>query len=271
MNEAGLIVEVMWLQGTQYPRRDERPALRELGWVQYQLDNFERVDQVVASDAKIRITTDSTPIHFLVCDQEGNAAVIEFLEGKMVAHKGETLPFTALANNTYDQSLRYLEGLKGFGGDKALSSDSMASLDRFSRAVCRIKEYDKETCGDAVDYAFGILKNVSQGNATQWSIVYDVNDLTIQFKTRKSPTVKSMNLKDFDFSCETPCRVLDIDWDRGGNVLACFENYTMEINKKLVFESWKNTAFLKDTSDLLLTLIAGYPDTIKPANKDEVP
>ena len=42
-------------------------------------------------------------------------------------------------------------------------------------------------------------------------------------------------------------------------------HYSLEINHKLIFESWKKTSFLKDTPDVILNLIAVYPDTIKPA------
>ena len=34
MNEAGLVVELMWLDGTAYPAEDSRPALNELQWIQ---------------------------------------------------------------------------------------------------------------------------------------------------------------------------------------------------------------------------------------------
>ena len=43
MNENGLVVEVMWLSGSRFPDSDSRPALGELPWVQYQLDNFSTV------------------------------------------------------------------------------------------------------------------------------------------------------------------------------------------------------------------------------------
>jgi len=36
MNEAGLVIEIMWLTQTEYPHSDRRPALRELQWAQYQ-------------------------------------------------------------------------------------------------------------------------------------------------------------------------------------------------------------------------------------------
>ena len=42
MNEKGLVVELMWLDGTIYPQPDERPAIGVLQWIQYQLDNMLR-------------------------------------------------------------------------------------------------------------------------------------------------------------------------------------------------------------------------------------
>jgi len=44
MNEKGLVIELMWLSETQYPRADERPSLSVLQWIQYQLDNHSTVE-----------------------------------------------------------------------------------------------------------------------------------------------------------------------------------------------------------------------------------
>jgi len=46
MNEAGLIVETMVLEDTQYPSPDSRPEVETLQWVQYQLDNFSTIEAV---------------------------------------------------------------------------------------------------------------------------------------------------------------------------------------------------------------------------------
>src|SRR3954468_15291265 len=71
MNEKGLVVELMWLSESKYPERDQRPGLSVLQWIQYQLDNFNSVDEVIASDKKIRIYSSGTPIHFLAADASG--------------------------------------------------------------------------------------------------------------------------------------------------------------------------------------------------------
>lgn len=103
MNEAGLMISTMELGQTENPRPDERPPLASAYWVQYQLDNCGSVEEVLASDSQVRIA--DTVDHYLVCDWSGNCAVIEFLEGKMVYHSGESLPVKALTNNGYQDSV----------------------------------------------------------------------------------------------------------------------------------------------------------------------
>ena len=87
MNEKGLVVELMWLDGTTYPQPDERPSIGVLQWIQYQLDNHASVEEVINSDSKLRITSKGTPLHYLVADADGRAATIEFLNGKLNVHR----------------------------------------------------------------------------------------------------------------------------------------------------------------------------------------
>lgn len=56
INETGLVVELMSLEATKYPTPDSRSTLGGLQWIQYQLDNFSKVEQVIVSDSQIRIT-----------------------------------------------------------------------------------------------------------------------------------------------------------------------------------------------------------------------
>jgi choloylglycine hydrolase len=101
MNEAGLIISTMYLPETKTPVPDQRPPLNAGFWVQYQLDNYATVAEVIASDSCVRIKTTD---HYLVCDKNGNCAVIEFMDRKMVYHTGRDLPVNVLTNGR--QSLR---------------------------------------------------------------------------------------------------------------------------------------------------------------------
>ncbi len=105
MNEAGLMVSTMAVPESRGPRADGRPSFQGPFWMQYHLDNHSTVDQVIASDADIRLVKSAVD-HYLVCDRSGTCAAIEFLDGKPVYHTGESLPVKALTNSTYEQSIR---------------------------------------------------------------------------------------------------------------------------------------------------------------------
>jgi len=152
MNETGLVIELMWLSESEYPLKDNRPGFNVLQWIQYQLDNFSSVDEVLATDKKVRIVSTGTPQHYLVADSKGNVATIEVLNGKMVVHKGGHLPYPVLANSTYEASAKAYKNKE--------SKDN--SLNRFANACTMVQQYQQTTIKKPlVDYSFDILNKVS--------------------------------------------------------------------------------------------------------------
>ncbi len=281
MNEAGLVVEQMWLDATEYPEPDSRPVVGELQWIQYQLDNFSSVAEVIASDSLVRICSGGATLHYLVCDREGNAATIEFIEGRMIAHTGEELPARVLTNSTYAECLGYLKQHVGFGGGTPMP-DSRASEDRFVRAAAAVKNYNSEVPSDVaiedaiiepVDYAFQTLESVAQGDATRWSIVYDIPEGRIHFRTLVGPDIKTVRLDDFDFGCESPVKVLDIHSEAAGSVSADFVDYTTAANRKLVeatFEQYTEAGlFGQMPGEETIDRFANYPETLPCAHPED--
>ena len=183
INEAGLVVEHMMLEGSQYPS-DSRPDLTELQWIQYQLDCSASVEEVLASDQRVRIQSSSTPLHFLVADRTGRRAVIEFLGGQMVCHTDSDLPVAALTNNTYDDSIAYA------GTTSPERADHVSSLGRFVQVVASVRNFTRSPAPDPISYAFSALANVNQPNWTRWSIVYDIGNLSAYFRTLPAPWIK---------------------------------------------------------------------------------
>jgi len=227
MNEKGLVVELMWLDETKYPSSDNRPAVGVLQWIQYQLDNSATIDEVIATDKKLRISaTGTTPLHYLIADAKGNVATIEFLNGKMVVHKGNDLIVPVLTNNNYDESV---------SAYKNSSANGNNSLERFSQACNMIKQFK---AGDnnkpLVDFAFDILGEVAQGNFTKWSIVYDITNKSIQFKTNRFREIKTVNFSSFDFSCTSTAKVWDMNQSGNGIINSLFDNFAPAINKRIV-------------------------------------
>lgn len=272
INEAGLIVEIMWLDETKYPAADERAAIGELQWIQYQLDNCSSVNEVIKSDAVIRISR-ANPVHYLVGDRHGKVVTIEFIDGKLVYHTADKLPVKALTNDTYKKSLEYLKTHEGFGGQQKFSFTS-DSLDRFATVVKKIKDYrsQRQPSTPIVEYAFDILSSVSQGKVTVWSIVYDVPHSRIYFKTVRKNEIKVIDLRDFDFTCGPPVKVLDMNTDLKGNVTRQFVDYTTEMNLKMVFSvfnNYKSKNFMTGISDFALEILARFPENLKCNQTDD--
>jgi len=212
MNEAGLVVENMWLDGTIYPAADARPEINMSQWIQYQLDNCRTVAEVIATDKQVRL--ENTPIrariHYLVCDATGDAATIEFLDGKMRVHQGKDLPYRALANDPYALSEHHLR-TNPAKGDLSNPRPQTGSLDRFCRAAARAQAFKpaKEPARDLA-YAFATLDQVKQGNYTVWQMVYDVPARQIHFRTRSNPQIRRVDLKTLNFACNRPIQYADI-------------------------------------------------------------
>lgn len=258
MNEAGLVVENMWLRDTAYPPVDSRPSFRELQWIQYQLDTAATLSDVLSSDKRVRITPVSVPLHFFVCDRNGDCATVEFIEGKMVYHAGKDLPVPVLTNSTYDSSLEFL---KTHTGDETEAEYRAASnsLGRFCIAAEMLEAYDARESADPVDHAFATLD--SAGSAiTQWSIVYDPGNGRVYFRNRSNREIRHVGIDSFDFTCGTPVKILDILADTAGEVSGSFSDYTHQANYDLILSSYSKTEFLKDTPDEVKRQVAALPD-----------
>ncbi len=211
MNEAGLVVETMLLSDTEYPTSpDSRPEIGLYQWIQYQLDNSSTIEDVIESDSQIRIKA-KTGAHFLACDFAGNCAVIEFLEGRLVYHTKEKLPVRVLSNSKYSEAISFWKT-----GQRP-QNDRRRSIGRFIRAADMTKKYDSKTEAP-VDYAFKILGSVANPSDTQWSIVYDMANFSIYFRTKENRKIRYFFLKAFDFSCSAPVDMLDVNADFSGDI-----------------------------------------------------
>jgi len=264
MNEAGLVVENMWLDASAFPVPDERATIAELPWIQYQLDNCATVAEVLATDAAIRIVQGSSPIHFFVADRAGDAATIEFVGGRMVVHRGAELVVPALTNDTYDESMEYLRRHKGFGGSKEIANTS-GSLDRFVTIASMLGDRGAARRGKAADRAFEILETVAQGKATVWSAVYDMKRPRVTFRSVGNRDFRIVDLEKLDFGCEAPALVFDIEAPAKGDVTRRFESYTTELNRgtvKRTFERYHENNFMTGVTDEMQEYLARFPETL---------
>jgi len=275
INESGLVVEHMTLDKTVYPSKDNRYAIGSCQWIQFQLDNYSTIEEVMSSDTLLRIVDTGSKFHFLICDRFGHAVTIEFLNGKMVCHTGKNLPVRALANSTYEESLSCYNN----NGD--IQSDG--SLYNFCTAARQTDNPDFTTNDSTIDYAFRALHAVGQELGTKWSIVYDITNMKIYFKVFETPTIvgekkiflkqppydpitKVVDFKGMDFDCSDAAKVLDLDCNHEGAVNQYLVNYSTSINKEFIskaftfFKGWGINIELKETE---IDYLAKYPESFK--------
>jgi penicillin V acylase-like amidase (Ntn superfamily) len=212
MNEKGLVVELM-LVGGSYPDADDREALNELQWVQYQLDNCATIQEVLDTDKKIRISKINQKLHFLICDAVGNKAVIEFNKKGMIAYYGKYLIIPVLENDTYAGSL---------------TKRSKNISCRFSTAADMISAYKRTSNKTAIAYSFEILDQVALDQS--WSIVYDIKNMLIHFKTTANKKIRKIDVSKFQFDCTEKSLLYDLKDKNEGLINSLFMPYDKAFN-----------------------------------------
>ena len=234
INEVGLYIHEMTLGETVFPEDDERPKMFMMQWMQYQLDNYASVEEVLANFS--RIVLDGWTWHFFVSDRGGNTAVIEFADGEPNIYSDDSMPIPVLCNTAYPEELANLEEYKGFGGEKRVRLRDKRTA-RFVHAAEMIRSAPSSADSN---YGFEILKNLERG-LTQWSIVIDANHGRVYFRTSLGRRTKYIDMHRFDFSSDTHAKVLDINADLRGDVFEHFVDYSPELNRQAVKEGIEST------------------------------
>lgn len=232
MNETGLVIEELSYNPSRYPPAAQLPAVTEFQWIQYHLDTSAGVDDVIKKLASVKISPFFFPIHFILADSSGDAAVIEFLDGKTEVFRNETLPVPVLTNNSYENALRYLELMKEQKRNRP-RIDRNESPQRFLRLAEALAGKDQIPEHRLVDRSFGLLNSVRQAD-TQWSIVYDLIHKSVYFTTRNHRTVKSLKLRDCNFSGRVLPLYVDLDEETTGLKIRHFKKLTAKKNRALL-------------------------------------
>ncbi|MCX6554541.1 MAG: linear amide C-N hydrolase [Candidatus Aminicenantes bacterium] len=265
MNEAGLVVEMMWHFTAGYPGRDERSGAMELQWIQCLLDSCATVADAVNAIERVRIMPMGSLLHFHLLDRRGDEAIVEFINGKAQIYRGKDLSVKALTNQTYSECLALRSGFQGFGGAKPLHT-TINDPDRFMALAVAVRLPGREK--KLLDRAWAILEEVHcevQESPTQWRFVYDPRNLEIHIRTLKNPELRTIRFKDLSFDCASGAKVLDLDAG-AGDISRSFADYTPAFNEALMrrtFAIYKENGFQKDMPDFYVAVLAAYPDSLK--------
>jgi penicillin V acylase-like amidase (Ntn superfamily) len=266
MNESGLVGAGLMMRWAEFPEPGQQPSVFILQWLQYQLDNFSSVSEVVAhvSEIRIRQVSSKNGVHYFFCDLSGDAAVIDIIDGKINVYQGDSLPVRAMANEPYAASLVYLKRIKGFGGTFAIS-DSNLSNDRFARAADGIRKFSPKDFPEAIDTAFDVLDSVSM-NAhprifTQWQIVFALKENQICFRTRSDSTCRNIDMEKLGFACNDSIRISEITSVGELNPAAMFKPYSYERNRQHVEAFFRRHPLKPTEYENRVDRVARYPAT----------
>ena len=225
LNEKGLVVEQLWMSESVY-QDNKNQTISELEWIQYQLDNYSTIDEIILNINNLTIKPIAT-IHYFIADRNGNSAIIDFVEGRTVVNKKHGIN-QVLTNEMFLNSVNYFELNK-----TKIDKDSRTHLDRY----CQIKNSLSNIEIDNPNQAFEILNNSSENKTnykTQWTIVYDLSNLKVYFKSFDNKTVKEFKLSEINFEPNSNVEASKINQD-----FFKLENYTFEMNKSLFNTSLK--------------------------------
>ena len=216
------------MEASKYPEEDARPVLDDSMWVQYCLDNFKTVQEVIANAPLLRVKSDNyfgkiVALHIYIHDPAGDSAILEYIERNLVIHHGSPLSTEVLTNDPYAVNLDSLNKYKEFGGTGSLPG-GYGHEARFVRAAAFLKSVPEiKSAKEAVAYSFDGMSDVAEplGAApwpTQWTVVRDLIAKMIYFRNITNPNIRTVDLSKIDFSSGQPLRILEINAALSGDV-----------------------------------------------------
>ena len=188
INEKGLVVEQLWLGNTEYQENNNK-TISELEWIQYQLDNYENVDEVIKNINSLTIKPIAR-IHYFLADKNGVSAVIDFVNGDVKIDRKQD-KFQVITNETSEDSKKY------YDFNKDINPNSRSHFDRYCilRNNLNIKSLDIQDSFEKLD----LVREDRPNYKSYWSIVYNINNLEFYFKSVDNSEIKKVSLKDFNF------------------------------------------------------------------------
>lgn len=235
LNEKGLAAHVLVLGVSEHEPKDDRPELADALWVQYVLENFATVNEVVDAhrSGRFRVVgswsaelglAQPLGLHLAVEDASGDSAIFEYVGGKLVIHHGPQ--FRVMTNDPpLDEMLARMKKYKELGGNEELPGAAAPEY-RFARLSAYYKYLpDPKDYTDAVAGALSLLR-IAQvpfrdparvpaggkglaGVQTNWVSAADVTNGIYYINSATVPSLFWLDLSKTDFSPGTAIMFLD--------------------------------------------------------------
>lgn len=255
MNEAGLVMNGLYLAESTYGTPDERPTMSIMAAGQYVLDMFGSVADAVGelSRESFRIVAPVLPngraatVHMSLSDGTGDSAIFEWIDGRLRVHHGGQ--FRVMTNSPpFDEQLAIAKYWQGVDPLTFLPG-SINAADRFARVSFFIdaipKSPDPHTItavpggsyhNQAAASVLSVMRSIGVPlgivhptkpniSSTLWRTVNDHTNRMVFFDSATSPNTFWVPLADLDFTEGAPVRKLTLAGGRvySGNTAALFE------------------------------------------------
>ena len=252
VNEKGLSVTSMWHDTDNLPGTREENSITELQWIQYQLDCYSDVKELLENLDVPGLRTEIYPMHYTVCDKSGHSAIIEIKDGKLTAYN--SMENYACSNAGIIQSI---EHSKQYYNRKPESIRiNQPILDRAAKALLMTKQFNESSdFNEPIEYSFKVLDAVSlqvgfkalfkwlgkgiPPSQTFWQIVFDLKNMKIYFKTKENRNIRIIDVLAFDYSSGSEVKVFDVNDGADADVTCQFHNYLRSDNERIVRTSFK--------------------------------
>jgi hypothetical protein len=176
MNEHGLVVGMAAVPPGGMRPDPQKPTIGSIGVIREMLDHARTVDEAVVILQSYNIDMGGgPPVHYLMADRSGHAALVEFYQSKTIVIANEH-PWH-LATNFLRASIR---------------GDTAGVCWRYDKINQRLTEAEGRLTTEA---AINLLAEVSQ-DITQWSIIYGMTsgDIRIVVGKRYDATPHTFHL-----------------------------------------------------------------------------
>jgi hypothetical protein len=239
MNTEGLLMEALILGATKHKELtpiEEAEVLNEAEFIQYNLDNYKSVEEVIQNVSELKVKKIHVPIHYFTCDISKQCAVIEFISGKVKVYTEQTLDLPILTNMAYEKVLnKYLQ-------DMPSTSEAFSSYPRFKLlANFKMSDYSKLSMLEKLNVA-------KVTGTTVWQILYSPEAKAIDLLHIFSSTPVNVKLNKISFNCTQELKVLSLkDQDQAFS--------TKSIKQPLL----KRIEGLKRVDENMKSILAGRP------------
>ena len=235
MNEAGLMVNLLWEVEATYPEDDgTTPRISLSIFPQYLLDRYATVSEAVADldENPVQVAGGAVPVgppgreatvHLSMSDATGDSAIIEFVDGEMVIWHDRS--YQVMTNEpTYERQLAVRDYWEGVN-PREFMPGTVRATDRFVRASFYINAVEQTADPRrAAAAVFSVIRQTSvpwgisiadQPNlsTTRWRVVADHRDRRYYVESVTSPSVFWVEMANLDLAEGTGVRKLDLGID----------------------------------------------------------